>query len=115
MVSTLREELASLKIERSDPGYSSRRLPTSPSPSRRGGGILRLFAWLLWLIPLGLLAVGGSFAYKQYDQIRSRPISEIGEKFDPSRSAALRFFSSEAGIPRRTRGSVRTGDVRHHP
>ncbi len=34
--------------------------PPKPSPARRrGGGGLRLLSWLLWLIPLGLLAAAG--------------------------------------------------------
>ncbi len=73
MASTLREELASLRIERTEPSFSSRPRAPKPGGFRRGGGALRLLSWLLWLIPLGLLGVGGSFAYKQYDQIRSRP------------------------------------------
>lgn len=76
MTSTLREELASLRIERPEPSYASRAQKTgSPRAYRSGGGggLFRLLSWLLWMIPLGLLGVGGSFAYRQYDQIRSRP------------------------------------------
>jgi RND family efflux transporter MFP subunit len=72
MGSTLREELASLKIDRPDPeyflGYGQRR-----PAGRRGGGGLRLLSWALWSIPAGILAVAGWFAYRQYDQLRSRP------------------------------------------
>ena len=58
MAGTLREELASLKIDRPDPEFS-RNNGHRQSTGRRGGGGLRLLSWLLWLIPLGLLAAGG--------------------------------------------------------
>ena len=35
-------------------------------------------SWLLWLIPLGLLGGAGTVAYRQYDQIRSRPQVTVG-------------------------------------
>jgi RND family efflux transporter MFP subunit len=91
MASTLREELASLRIERPEPGHSTRPRPSKPGPYRRGGGLLRLLAWLLWLIPLGLLGVAGSFAYKQYDQIRSRPEVTRGpvQRMTPGEAAKL--------------------------
>ena len=88
MASTLREELASLRIERAEPAYSSRSHPPKPAMVRRGGGGLRFLSWLLWLIPLGLLGVGISFAYKQYDQIRSRP--------EVTRGLVQRMTSGEA-------------------
>src|SRR5438876_1629344 len=72
MASTLREELASLKIERPNSAYSRTRGQRNPS-SRRGGGGLRLLSWLLWLIPLSILGIAGVVAYQQYDQMRSRP------------------------------------------
>ena len=39
---------------------------------------LTLLSWVLWLIPLWLLAGGGAIAYRQYDQIRSRPEVTVG-------------------------------------
>ena len=71
MAGTLREELASLKIDRPDP--FSRKNGHRPRSGRRGGGGLRLLSWFLWLIPVCLLAGAGAFAYRKYDQIRSRP------------------------------------------
>jgi RND family efflux transporter MFP subunit len=71
MAGTLREELASLKIDRPQPEFS--RNNGYRMSSGRGGGGLRLLSWFLWLIPLGLVAGAGVVAYRQYDQIRSRP------------------------------------------
>ena len=72
MASTLREELASLKIERQAVGNGRPRREGKHSGSGGGGG-LRLLSWMLWLIPLSLLGAAGAVVYKQYDQIRTRP------------------------------------------
>ncbi|WP_165232406.1 efflux RND transporter periplasmic adaptor subunit [Aquisphaera insulae] len=84
MSSTLRDELASLKIERPDRGRVSRQ-PEAPARPfsgaeyrRRGGGALRLLSWILWLIPLGIMGGAGWYGYKQYDQIRSKPEVTVG-------------------------------------
>ena len=60
MAGTLREELASLKIDRPDPEFSRQnghRQIVGPPRWRRA---LRLLSWVLWLIPLGLLAGAGA-------------------------------------------------------
>jgi len=76
MASTLREELASLKIDR--PGWDEfQHKRPGKSPGRRGGG-LRLLSWLLWMIPLGMLATAGAYGYRQYDLMRSRPVVTVG-------------------------------------
>jgi RND family efflux transporter MFP subunit len=77
MAGTLREELASLKIDRHDSVGSSRNGYRKPS-RRRGGRILRLLSWMIWLIPLGCLAAGGVYGYVQYDQMRTRPLVKQG-------------------------------------
>lgn len=73
MASTLRDDLASLKIDR--------RPVESSGPSRGGrrdrGGI-GLATVLLWLIPLSLLVAVGGVAYRQIEQIRSKPEVVIG-------------------------------------
>jgi len=76
MASTLREELASLKIDR--PGWDEfQQKGQGKTPRRRGGG-LRLLSWLLWMIPLGILAAAGVYGYRQYEQMRSRPVVTVG-------------------------------------
>jgi hypothetical protein len=64
MAGTLRDELASLKIDRPN-SIKSGRNGYRESSRRRGGSGLRLLSWMLWLIPLGLLAVGGVYGYFQ--------------------------------------------------
>ena len=87
MASTLREELASLRIERPEPMYARTNVRRKAFRGRGGGG-LRLLSWLLWLIPLSLLAIAGVVAYRQYDQIRSRP--------EVTRGLVQRMTSGEA-------------------
>ena len=77
MGTTLRDELASLKIERPDP-LRYQLTEETQFVARRGGGALRFLSWILWLIPLGILASAGAFAYRQYDQFRSRPQVTVG-------------------------------------
>jgi RND family efflux transporter MFP subunit len=77
MGTTLRDELASLRIERSDPLRYERTGEKNPAVRRSGGG-LRLLSWLLWLIPIGILAGAGGFFYRQYEQMRSRPAVTVG-------------------------------------
>ncbi|MGO9468354.1 MAG: efflux RND transporter periplasmic adaptor subunit [Isosphaeraceae bacterium] len=77
MGTTLRDELASLRIERPDPLAYERTGEKRP-PGRRGGGGLRLLSWSLWLIPLGILAGAGMLAYRRYDELRSRPAVTLG-------------------------------------
>jgi RND family efflux transporter MFP subunit len=71
MVTTLRDELASLKIERPD-SIKARRNAHGKPVRRRGGFVLRLLSWLLWMVPLGALAAAGTYGYRQYEQMRSR-------------------------------------------
>ena len=70
MASTLRDDLASLKIDR-------RRDVPRGSRGRDEGGF-GLLAAVLWLIPLSLLGVVGAVGYRQYDLIRSKPEVSVG-------------------------------------
>jgi membrane fusion protein, macrolide-specific efflux system len=71
MASTLRDELASLKIERPETRHSSART-SMPKEYRRGGGGLRILSWLLWLVPLSIVAGAGFVGYREYDRVRSK-------------------------------------------
>jgi RND family efflux transporter MFP subunit len=75
MASTLRDDLASLKIERD-------RRPLEPRgslpPVRQHDRGIRVATALLWMIPLGLLGLAGAVAYRQVDQLRARPEVAVG-------------------------------------
>lgn len=75
MASSLRDDLASLKIDR-----RSAVEPRGPSQggSRRDRGGIGLAALLVWLIPLSMIGTAGWFGYKQYEQIRSKPEVTVG-------------------------------------
>src|SRR4051794_11789857 len=73
MASSLRDDLASLKIDR-----QVREPSEGPRPARTRGGGTWLLTLLLWLVPLSLLAVAAAFAYRQVDKIRSKPEVAVG-------------------------------------
>jgi len=75
MAGTLRDDLASLKIDRG--GRDPQPRPSRPGRARRERGI-GLLALLIWLIPLGLLGFAGVYAYRQYEQIRSKTEVSVG-------------------------------------
>lgn len=75
MASNLRDDLASLRIERIervkpradlvDPARRSRAI-------RRSEGGWRVFSLLLWLAPLGALGGAGAIAYRQFDALKPK-------------------------------------------
>ena len=76
---SLRDELASLKIDRKE---DRRAVKASPSPRRddeprpvrkRGPGFaLRLLTLLLWMVPLGVIGGGAYVAYVQYKKTKAQ-------------------------------------------
>jgi RND family efflux transporter MFP subunit len=79
MATSLRDELASLKIDRSGtPARVCDEAPAARTRSPRGPGGFAILAWVLWLVPLGLLGAAGTYGYRQYDQIRARTEVTVG-------------------------------------
>ncbi|GAC1471944.1 MAG: efflux RND transporter periplasmic adaptor subunit [Isosphaeraceae bacterium] len=73
MPSNLREELASLKIERD---FTNGRV--HDQRGRRTEGGVGFLALLIWLIPLGLLGTAGVYGYRQYEQLRAKVEVNVG-------------------------------------
>ena len=75
MAATLRDDLASLKIDRREREGP----PERPSRGGRGGsGGFGILALLIWTIPLGLVAGAGVYGYGQYEQFRSKTLVTVG-------------------------------------
>ncbi|MEJ7640327.1 MAG: efflux RND transporter periplasmic adaptor subunit [Singulisphaera sp.] len=99
MTSTLREELASLKIDR-------RNLPSRPEGRGGGGGGIRVLAMLLWLIPLGLAGGLGLYGYRQYEQIRSKPQVTIGLVQTMTSGEAEKLLSAKGYLKSRNQALI---------
>lgn len=107
MASTLRDELASLKIERSAPVRAVRNGQRAPVVRRRGFG-LRLLSWLLWLIPLSIIGTAGAVAYRQYDQIRSKPEVTVGLVQKMTTGEAEKLLSAKGYLKSRFQAMIGT-------
>lgn len=82
MSSSLRDDLASLRIERRGAAGA----PSAPvSVGVTNGAVrvrrdrgMRALSLLIWLIPLALLGVGGLVVYRQYEQLKPKPEVSVG-------------------------------------
>lgn len=107
MASSLRDELASLKIERRDRDFGA-------IPRRRGGGRrppgdgigLRILSLLLWLVPLSMLGVGGYYAYRQYREIRSKPEVQVGVVQAMTSGEAEKLLSAKGYLKSRSQSTI---------
>lgn len=99
MASTLRDDLASLKIERRD----SMRDYRGRGGRRRGRG---LFSAVLWLIPLGLLGGAGGYAYMQYDRIRPHAQVAIGLVQAMTTGEAEKLLSAKGYLVARRQATI---------
>ncbi len=106
MTATLRDELASLKIERG----GAARAEKAPRQKRSRGGDagLGLFALLLWMIPLGLLGFAGIYAYRQYDQMRSKPEVAVGLVQTMTSGEAAKLLSAKGYLKSRYQANIGT-------
>jgi RND family efflux transporter MFP subunit len=104
MAGTLRDDLASLKIERGSRGQTA----SAPQPGRRNSGDrgIGLIAVVLWLIPLGLIGFAATYAYKQYDQIRSKPEVTVGLVQTMTTGEAEKLLSAKGYLKARHQASV---------
>ena len=104
MAGTLRDELASLKIERRDPQIvSARGRGTGP----RDGGV-GFLALLIWLIPLGLAGFAGVYGYRQYEQIRAKTEVSVGVVQTMTTGEAEKLLSAKGYLKSRYQAMIGT-------
>jgi RND family efflux transporter MFP subunit len=106
-MSTLRDDLASLKIDREGAGRRSASVTKAPRPvrsGRRGGP--GLLGFLLWLIPLSMLSVGGYYGYKQWQEIRSKPEVSIGVVQTMTTGEAEKLLSAKGYLKSRNQAMI---------
>ena len=108
MASSLRDELASLKIERRGGDFGPAR---KRRPGRRAGGSgagLGLLSLLIWLIPLSMVGVGAMFAYKQYQEIRSKPEVGVDQVQSMTSGEAEKLLSAKGYLKSRNQSTIGT-------
>lgn len=124
MASNLREELASLRIERKksarpvvDPDFAAPPPQAArPSESRSPGGAyrrrkgigLRILTLLLWLIPMAVVGVAGVVGYRQYEQVRTKPEVTIGLVQTMTLGEAEKLLSSKGYLKSRYQAMIGT-------
>ena len=108
MVSSLRDELASLRIERRGPDFGPARKRRPARRAQGGGAGLRLVSLLIWLIPLSMLGVGGAFVYKQYLEIRSKPEVSVAMVQSMTSGEAEKLLSAKGYLKSRSQSDVGT-------
>lgn len=101
MAGTLRDDLASLKIDR-----NSRRPAERKKRARSGGGGFKLLALVLWSIPLGLVAFAGVYAYRQYEQIRAKTEVSVGLVQSMTRGEAEKLLSAKGYLKARHQADI---------
>ena len=99
MAGTLRDELASLKIDRR--GHDGAGVRASKND--RGIGLLSL---LIWMIPLGLIGFAGFYTYRQYEQIRSKPEVSVGLVQTMTSGEAEKLFSANGYLKARHQADI---------
>ena len=110
MSETLRDDLASLKIDRQTTRSRSSEATyraVAAERSRKPDGI-GLLAFLIWMIPLGLLGFAGDYAYKQYDSIRAKPEVSVGVVQTMTAGEAEKLLSAKGYLKSRYQAMIGT-------
>ena len=105
---SLKDELASLKIDRKTerPTVSTMSVRPARAPRPGGGFFLSLLSWLIWLIPLSMVGAGGYYAYTQYANMRAKPTVETGLVQAMTAGQAEKLLSAKGYIKSRYQAAI---------
>jgi RND family efflux transporter MFP subunit len=101
MSGSLRDDLASLSIDRDRKRPARRDRDAKDPRGIPGDGGLRFLSVLIWLIPLGLLAGAGAYGYRQYEQLRAKPGVTIGLVQEMTTGEAEKLLSAKGVLKSR--------------
>ena len=108
MASSLRDELASLKIERRSSGFEPARGGRRARRGPRGGWGLGILAALAWLVPLAALGAGGYYAYTQYAGLRAKPEVSVAQVQLMTSGEAEKLLSAKGYLRSRHQATLGT-------
>ncbi len=104
---SLKDELASLKIDRKDDRPGKATVYRKPGRASRGGGfVLRILAILIWFIPLSMVGAGAYYAYAQYAKMRAKPTVETGLVQAMTAGQAEKLLSAKGYIKSRYQAAI---------
>ncbi|HEV3166104.1 MAG TPA: efflux RND transporter periplasmic adaptor subunit [Isosphaeraceae bacterium] len=102
MASTLRDELASLKIERRTAGRDFER----PRRGGRGGIGRGLLSAAIWTIPVAVLTGAGLYGYKQYERLQPSQQVAVGLVQSMTSGEAEKLLSAKGYIKSRHQAMI---------
>ena len=110
MAASLRDELASLKIDRCEiargPDHGRATRPRGEPSHRERRGPLGLMNLILWLLPLGLLAGAGFYGYRQYQRLRARVEVVVAPVQAMTAGEAEKLLSAKGYIKSRSQAMI---------
>jgi RND family efflux transporter MFP subunit len=108
MASSMSDELASLRIERRGSEFGPGRKPKPGRRASQGSFGLGLLSTLLWMVPLSLAGAGGYYAYKQYQEFKSKPEVGVVEVQLMTSGEAEKLLSAKGYLKSRHQATVGT-------
>lgn len=107
MSGALRDDLASLKIDRRGGVVSRPGRSTEPRPGRDAGGFfMALSSTLLWLVPLGLVGGAGYYGYLEYKKIQAKPEVQVGQVQTMTSGEAEKLLSAKGYLKSRNQSLI---------